>query len=196
MPGAPASCASTLSESCTDGELAVALAGGDPSAPGLVWQRFSPMIRGMARKVVTPSEIEDVEQQVFLAVFRNAQRLRDTGAFRPYVITVTRRTLGHEIRRRRARARIYSASLLFAEDVGEWSDPTSKHAFAHVQQLLARLTARERRAFLLRYVEQKGTPDIARELGVSRPTARRAYTRAQRRLFGWAERHSFLRDYL
>jgi hypothetical protein len=39
-------------------------------------------------------------------------------------------------------------------------------------------------------------PEVAAALGVSIPTARRAFSRAQMRMTLWAGRHPFLSDYL
>lgn len=187
-----------LSAESTDGELAAALIAKVPGAASLVWQRFLPVVRGMTRKALgLYAEIDDVVQEVFSVIFRNVCRMREPGAFRAFVITVTRRTLGHEIRRTRARAQLRAASqLVAAAAVGEQGDPASRHAYIHFQRLLSRLKERDRQAFMLRYVERMEAAEVALALGVSIPTARRAFARAQNRLFLWAERHAFLSDYV
>lgn len=187
-----------VSTDSTDGELAMALIAKDPDAARIVWERFLPVVRGMTRKALgLYAEIDDVVQEVFAVVFRNVHHMREPGAFRAFVITVTRRKLGHEIRRARARARLHAASRMVADDaVSEQRDPASRHAYIHFQRLLARLKERDRRAFMLRYVERMEATEIALALGVSVPTARRAFARAQNRMFLWAERHAFLSDYL
>ncbi|HVY29531.1 MAG TPA: sigma-70 family RNA polymerase sigma factor [Polyangiaceae bacterium] len=187
-----------LTTASTDSELAEGLIVGDPAAPRLVWQRFLPMVRRMSRRALGPGqEVDDVVQEVFCCLFHSAPRLRAPGAFRAFVMTVTKRTLGHEVYKRRARARLHSTtSVELSEVIGEWSDPATRHAYRHFEHLLGRLTERERRAFVLRFVACMDAPEVAQSLGVSVPTARRAFARAQLRLTRWAGRHPFLSDYL
>jgi RNA polymerase sigma-70 factor (ECF subfamily) len=184
----------------TDGEaeLATALIAGDPAAPRAVWQKFLPLVRRMSRRALgSGSEVDDVVQEVFCSVFRGIRRLREPDAFRAFVITVTKRTLGHEVRRRRARLRLTTVSETHvAEAIGEWRDPATHHAYRHFELLLGRLKKRERQAFVLRFVERMDAPEVAETLGVSIPTARRAFSRAQTMLTLWAGRHPFLSDYV
>jgi DNA-directed RNA polymerase specialized sigma24 family protein len=105
--------------------------------------------------------------------------------------------LGHELRKRRARLNLTTSSETHvAEAVGQWCDPATRHAYRHFELLLGRLRERERRAFVLRFVACMDTPEVAEALGVSIPTARRAFSRAQMRMTLWAGRHPFLSDYL
>ena len=187
-----------LSAASTDAELAAALIAGEPAAAQLVWQRFLPMVRRMSRRALGASpDIDDVVQEVFGYLFHGARRLRAPGAFRAFVMTVTKRTLGHEIYKRRARARLHgTAEVDLADVIGEWNDHATHHAYRHFQHLLGRLTERERRAFVLRFVACMDAAEVAESLEVSVPTARRAFLRAQSRLTRWAGRHAFLGDYL
>lgn len=182
----------------SEAELAAALIAGDPTAPRAVWQKFLPLVRGMARRSLGSSpEVDDIVQEVFCSLFRGVYRLRELGAFRAFVITVTRRTLTHEVRRRRARIQLNAAQELHATQmIGEWSDPVTHHAYRHFGLLLSRLKERERQAFVLRFVERMDATEVAESLGVSVPTARRAFSRAQTRLTLWAGRHPFLSDYV
>jgi RNA polymerase sigma-70 factor, ECF subfamily len=182
----------------SESELAAALIAGDPEAPRLIWQTFLPLVRGMSRRALGPGpEVDDAVQEVFCCLFRGAHRLRAPEAFRGFLITITKRALGHEVRRRRARSRLVTPSELHvAEAVGQWNDPATPHAYRHFELLLGRLKERERRAYVLRFVERMDIPEVAESLGVSIPTARRAFTRAQARMTLWAGRHPFLSDYL
>jgi RNA polymerase sigma-70 factor, ECF subfamily len=186
-------------ENATDGdaELAMALLAGDPSAARAVWQRFSPLVRRMSQRALgSGQDTDDVVQEAFYSLFRGIRRLREPRAFRAFVITVTKRTLGHEVRKRRSRAQLYAASELDTDVIGDWGDPATQHAYKHFERLLGRLKERERQAFVLRFVARMDAPEIAHTLGVSVPTARRAFSQAQNRLTLWAGRHLFLSDYV
>jgi RNA polymerase sigma factor (sigma-70 family) len=134
---------------------------------------------------------------VFLCLFRRVHTLRATVAFRSFVIGITRRTLCQELRRRRVR--FYQASEGEQSSVCARSvtaDPAAKHALINLEAMLARLRQRERRAFMLRFVDGMDAAEIGAQLGVSAPTARRSSARAWRRINGWARRDLFLSDYL
>ncbi len=187
-----------IGEHCSDTDLARALLARQPEAASLVRQRFRPLIRRMLRRAlgVTP-EIDDIEQEVFLNLFSTVYGLRQAAAFRAFVITVTKRTLGHALRRRRARAHLaVESEQQDSELIGEVGDAAARHAFFHFRRLLERLRERERQAFILRFVARLEAEEIAEALGVSLPTARRLFARAWQRMVVWAGRSRFLREYL
>lgn len=186
-----------LSSSCSDAELAAALIAGDAAASAIAWRRFVPLVSRMARRALGAREgVEDVVQDVLSTLFRAIHRLREPDALRAFVITITTRALGHDLRKRRARAHLNADLGLQLLDTNERGDPATHHAYLHFRLLLGRLKERERRAFILRYVACMDAPEVAHTLGVSVPTARRAFSRAQSRLTLWAGRHAFLSDYL
>jgi len=186
-----------LSSTCTDAELAAALIAGDASASAIAWRRFVPLVSRMARRALgSGEEVEDIVQEVFATLFRAVHRLREPDALRAFVVTITRRVLGHDIRKRRARAHLNADLCLQLLNNSEKGDPATHHAYIHFRLLLGRLKERERRAFILRFVACMDAPEVAHTLGVSVPTARRAFSRAQSRLALWAGRHAFLSDYL
>jgi RNA polymerase sigma factor (sigma-70 family) len=187
----------SLSEA-SDEELARALLVGHPQARHVTWNRFSPLVCRMARRIFRrPEDAEEVVQEVFLCLFRRAHTLRVPVAFRGFVIAITKRTLSHE--RRRRRLRFYQASDDEERSAGELSvgaDPAAKHALLGLEQLVARLRYRERNAFMLRFVEGMDAAEVGVLLGVSAPTARRSFARAWKRINVWASRDPFLADYL
>lgn len=181
-----------------DAELALALLAKDPRAAALVRQRFAPLVNRILRKALgQDADLEDVEQEVFLSIFRGIHGLRHPRALRTFVLTVTKRTLQRELRRSRARRQLLVSSEAEAPDqVGDVADAAARHAFSHLRCLLERLRERERQAFVLRFVEGMEAEEIAKVLGVSLPTARRCVARAFGRVTTWGERHPFLREYV
>jgi RNA polymerase sigma factor (sigma-70 family) len=186
-----------LSEA-SDEELARALLVGHPDARHVTWQRFSPLVSRMARRVFPRHEdAEEVVQEIFLCLFRRVHTLRVPVAFRGFVMAIAKRTLSHE--RRRRRLRFYQASedeQRTADVLSVAADPAAKHALLGLEQLIARLRYRERNAFMLRFVEGMDAAEVGARLGVSAPTARRSFARAWKRINVWASRDPFLADYL
>lgn len=196
-PGSRAGAAGR-SRTNTDAALALSLLAKEPRAALLVRQRFASLVQRILRKRLGPdADLEDVEQEVFWGIFRGIHRLRHPNALRTFVLTVTKRTLQRELRRNRARSRLLGVSEAPSSDlIGDVADPAARHAFSHLRCLVQRLRERERTAFVLRFVEGMEAEEVAKALGVSRPTARRCFTRAYGRVTTWGERHPFLRDYL
>lgn len=189
--------APSLSEA-SDEELARALLVGHPDARHVTWQRFSPLVMRMSRRIFHCAEdAEEVVQEVFLCLFRRVHTLRVPVAFRGFVIAIAKRTLSHE--RRRRRLRFYQATEDEQRTSGALSvgaDPAAKHALLGLEQLVARLRYRERNAFMLRFVEGMDASEVGAMLGVSAPTARRSFARAWKRINVWASRDPFLAEYL
>jgi RNA polymerase sigma-70 factor, ECF subfamily len=182
----------------SDVELAQALLANAPGAHHAAWQRFSPLIVGMVRRSSGRElDTDDVVQEVFLCLFRRIHTLRDPLALRAFVMAITTRTLSFELRKRRNRERLAGTSGEDVDDVRlTYADPAASYALIVLRQLVGRLRKRERRAFVLRYVEGMNADEVARALGVSTPTARRSFSRAWRRVALWARRDPLLTDYL
>lgn len=186
----------TLSE-YADADLATALLARHPDAAMVAWRRFLPLVmRILCRKVGPGDGAEDLAQEVFAYFFRSIHRLRDPTALRAFVITLTHRTLWHELRQRRRRAHLnVDAHPLQLGAVGERADPFSRQAFWHLCQLLARLNERDRQVLLMCVVEHREAQEAADALGVSVPTIRRALARARKRVAMWGETDPFLREF-
>jgi RNA polymerase sigma-70 factor, ECF subfamily len=182
----------------SDAELAVALLSKQPQAGVLARQRFSPLVSRIVRKALGPdADVEDVEQEVFVGFFSGIQKLRNPESLRTFVLTVTKRTLARELRRKTARRRLLVPEAGDSPDpIGDVADPAAHHAYRHLCCLLARLRERDRQAFALRFVAGMEVEEVAQALGVSYPTARRCFTRAMDRVMAWGVRHPFLCDYL
>jgi RNA polymerase sigma-70 factor (ECF subfamily) len=181
----------------TDDELAEALILGRPGASRAILERFSPLVRSIARRIIGPyGEVEDAVQEVYLNLLRSVKGLREPGALRAFVIRITSRTLVHE--RHRRRSRLYER--VPCDDVDTFAAHTNAglmttNAWLRLQTLLDRLRARERRVFLLHFAAGMNAAEIANALGVSVPTVRRALRHARQRMATWAQRDPFLVDY-
>ncbi len=180
-----------------DEDLAAALVAKHPDAALVAWRRFLPLVMGiLCRKLRAGDGAEDIAQEVFEYFFRSVHRLRDPRALRAFVITLTNRTLWHELRHRRRRAHLnVEAETLRLGAVGERADPFSRQAFWHLRQLLSRLNERDRDVLVMCMVEHREAQEAADALGVSVPTVRRALARARKRVALWGECDPFLREF-
>jgi RNA polymerase sigma-70 factor (ECF subfamily) len=181
-----------------DAALARAAVLGDARAPREIWRRFAPLVRRIVRRTLGPEhDVEDVVQDVFLLLFDKLPGLRDPAALRAFLVSITVRSVRYELRRRRVRRLVGLSTGPELHDLRVVStDHESRQALLHLYGLLNRLRARERTAFILRFVEGMDIEDVASALDVSVPTTRRAVARAWERIALLAGDDGFLTRYV
>ncbi len=177
-------------------ELALALMEQRPGAAHVAVKRFSPLVRGVLKRGLGfSSELEDVQQEVFLCVFRRINTLRNPVALRGFVIGIAMNTVLHERRRRKQRERMKLEQPMVLDLEEARSTTSFSPAWMRLERLLNRLRERERLAFVLRFIERRSTPEVAAILGLSIATTRRSFSYAWKRVTTWAARDPFLSDY-
>jgi RNA polymerase sigma-70 factor (ECF subfamily) len=181
-----------------DATLALAAAEGNPHAATAVWDRFSPLVRGMLRRSIGPDhEVEDQVQEVFLRFFRQLHTLRDPAAVRSFLIGITIRVAGSEIRRRRVRRWLRltpTGSLVDFE--GVTLDRDAREAVSRLYAILDQLQPQGRLTFVLRHIEGLELTQIAEALSISLATAKRRLSRVSSRVYAMVERDPLLAAYL
>lgn len=181
----------------SDAELLEGLVRGESAFLGEIYKRFSPMVRRyLESNLGENGSSDDLVQEVFLSLWRTAPRIVGPGGLRAYLLGAAVRTTRME-RRRLGRQRRW---------FGLWKEEqpiATSGTVAEERDLLVRLRAlidvlpeREREAFLLRYVEELPSEQVATALGVSLATAKRVVTRGRERLAKLVDREPGLREYL
>lgn len=167
-----------------DVELVAALCRGEPWAAQEVWDRHAAGVRRLIARALGPRpEVEDLTQEAFMRVFSRIGGLRDVAALREFVLTVAVNVLKQELRRRWVRRRVHlSDSGSVPEVEAPSADPEAREALARCYAILDKLGARERAAFVLRYMEERTLEEVASGLGVSLSTAKRLVNRATERV--------------
>jgi RNA polymerase sigma-70 factor (ECF subfamily) len=180
-----------------DADLAALAARGDPRAAAEIWDKHSSLVRGILCRSLGPSdEIADLVQEVFLRFFRELKNLRDPNALRSFLIGITLRVAGSELRRRRVRR------WLRLTDTGTLPEPASErssdpqHALTRLYAILDGLDTRGRLAFTLRHFEGYELTELAAALGCSLATAKRHLARAQDRVYAITRREALFAPYL
>ena len=181
-----------------DATLARALIAKNVAAPRVAWTRFSPLVRRILQRTLGPQhDVEDIVQDVFLCLFQRVNTLRDPVALKAFVIAITVRTAHYEIRRARVRRWVGLARTSELPDLRVVeADANARNALIHFYRALDRINARDRAAFVLRFIEGREAAEVAAALNVSVPTARRRFTRGWERVIFFAQRDPFLVDYL
>jgi RNA polymerase sigma-70 factor (ECF subfamily) len=167
-----------------DSDLVGALGRGEPWAAEEVWDRHSGNVRRLLFRALGPRpEVDDLTQEVFMRVFSRVGQLRDARALREFVIAVAVNVLRGELRRRWVRRKVLLSNDGSVPEIeAPNADPEAREALARCYAILDKLGARERAAFVLRYMEERTFEEVAAGLGVSLRTAKRLATRASERV--------------
>jgi RNA polymerase sigma-70 factor (ECF subfamily) len=176
-----------------------AILSGDPRAPCLLWNRYADLVLRILRRTLgTDPVIDDLAQEAFLCVFQKLPGLRNPRALRPFIVSTTLFVAKTEIRRRCSKRRGFSSyeSLALAGDSEtEIGDIDAREGLLRLCRLLNRLNARDRSAFVLRFIEMMTLTEVASALRISLATAKRCLARSAARLALLAERDPFLAHY-
>ncbi|HET9932513.1 MAG TPA: sigma-70 family RNA polymerase sigma factor [Polyangiaceae bacterium] len=163
---------------------------GDREALGVVWDRYSPLVRTVLRaNLGFDSATEDLLQEVFIVFLRNAAEIRAGGALKAFLTTVAVRVVLVELRRRRVRRWVtLTPTGEIPERAASPSDDEGAAALGGLYRLLDRMPPRRRVAFVLRHVEGLELAEVAEHLKVSESTAKREVLKARQSIFARAER--------
>jgi RNA polymerase sigma-70 factor (ECF subfamily) len=145
-------------------------------------RRYSAYVATIAFRLLgRQDEVDDVVQEVFLGALKGLSALRDDGALRSWLATVTVRTARRRLRQRRW----YSfVGLDDAPDYRETvaapgASPEELATLARVYELLDTLPVDERVAWALRHIHGDGLEAVAETCGCSLATVKRRIQAAQ-----------------
>jgi RNA polymerase sigma-70 factor (ECF subfamily) len=163
-------------EGSLDFELMARIAGGDHVAFRRLVERHQNAVIGTVAKMLgNPSEAQDIAQQVFLRIWRNAKRYQPDAKFTTYLFTITRNLVFNETRRRRRKKEVSSdaheefSQQLIKERPERQPDAQLLEAElqAAVDAAIASLPEIQRLAVVLRRYEQLSYEELASTLNLS-----------------------------
>lgn len=172
--------------------------GGDLAALGVVWDRYSEIVRNVLRGALgADASIEDLLQDVFMALVKGLDTLRDGAKVRSFLISVAVRLAALELRRRKIRRWVtLSPTGAVPEPPVAPRDVEGREALRAFYRILDQLGTRRRMAFVLRHVHELEMFEVAEVLGVSESTAKREVARARGQITRCASLDPALRHYL
>jgi RNA polymerase sigma-70 factor (ECF subfamily) len=175
-----------------DDDLIAAIAGGDDTALRELFARHAPWLAVRLRTMLPPSEVEDVLQETFLAVWRGA------GGYRPHTAGgwlwgIARRQAAQWLRRRGPTAFAPLPDAVLSGDAAlsgdavlstEARDPAEIAGWrADIEAAVAELGppgSPEREVWQLLYVEDRTVADVAARTGVAVGTVKSRAFRVRR----------------
>jgi RNA polymerase sigma-70 factor (ECF subfamily) len=157
----------------TDEELLLALASGDDSALSPLYRRYVPVVFSMAAQSLGRDTAEDIVQEVFASVWKNAATFNPTrGPVRPWILQIARSRVLNELRRRSRKPesdeeRDASALQELPDgarqpDQAVWED----YPRSAIQQAIGGLAPSQRQALSLAFFEDLTHEQVAATLKV------------------------------
>ena len=149
-----------------------------------VYRRYSPYVAKIGYRLLgRDSEVDDLVQDVFLAAHRGLHRIREHGAVKAWLITVTVRLARRRLRSRRLRGALHLDSSPDYSDIADPSvSPEQRALVVHVYRLLDRMPVNQRIAWSLRYIEGERLERVAELCECSLATAKRRIKAVQDRI--------------
>jgi len=157
-----------------------------PATIESLYRSHSSYVAGIALRLLgRDAEVDDVVQDVFLSAWKGITALRDPGAVKGWLATVTVRIARRKLRMRRVK------QFFRFDDDPQYENVPAPGASAEERVLLAKIYAlldelpvEQRLAWTLRYVERQQLEDVAKMCSCSLATAKRRISAAQSALDG------------
>ncbi len=166
----------TQESAAEDIELMYQVASGEEAAfVRLVEKHQNSVIGTVAKMLGSPTEAEDIAQQVFVRVWKSAKKYKPTAKFTTYLFTITRNLVFNETRRRKVRKQV-SLEEQGEEWGSQYTDESSgspseeylkEELIKAVDRAIAKLPKKQRMAVVLRRYEDMPYDEIAKVLGLS-----------------------------
>jgi RNA polymerase sigma-70 factor, ECF subfamily len=182
-----------------DAALISALRARQPGAPAMLVDRFGPYVeRLLARIVGLDPELPDLMQDVFVAALSSLGDLKELGALKAWLGSVTVFTARAWIRQRAMRRRWVTIvpPEKVPEPMAQTASPEVNEALARTYAILDKLPADQRIAFALRFVEGMDLSTVASLCRVSLATAKRRIDRAEASFVAAADEDVVLREHV
>jgi RNA polymerase sigma-70 factor (ECF subfamily) len=161
-------------DSLSDEALAKMIQGGNRAAFETLCDRHLSSVYNRLRALLPAEAVEDVTQEVFVAVLRGIRDYRGNSLFRTWLAAIIRHKVADFYRQRSRQPEVVPLA-------GDGDDPVAPDTWeerALVQAVLQRLPAHYQEVLLLRFAEGKPFDQIAGVLGISLEATKSRYRRA------------------
>jgi RNA polymerase sigma factor (sigma-70 family) len=161
----------------TDASLVARIAVGDDRALQMVYERHSPLVYGLARRVTaSTAHAEEITQEVFVYLWQNPDRFdAERGSLRAFLGAVTHRRSVDEVRRntrRTAREDRVGGDVTSLETFEIGDGLERSQTAERVRAAVSSLPDQQREAVLLAYFGGYTFRQVAEQLGIPEGTAK------------------------
>jgi RNA polymerase sigma-70 factor (ECF subfamily) len=150
---------------------------GEWEAFEVLYQRYLPRVYNRLRALMPQEDVEDLTQEVFLAVVRSLGSFERDSAFSTWLYAIIHHKVSDYYRRRGRREDMERSYSQEARVLSRDPRPRAEDSTL-VRQILLRLTERHREVILLRFAEGLPFKEIAQVLDLSLEATKSLYRRA------------------
>ena len=155
----------------SDEELFQAMAAGDSSALGVLYDRYVGLVYRLALRILTnPQEAEDLTQEIFLNLWRSGSYNPSRGSLSSFLTTVTRSRAIDKLRSRGSNIKfIQRWSQIIASETSSLTpfESASLRQRSHqVRNALAQLPEKQRQVLEMAYYDGLSQSEISAQLGI------------------------------
>jgi RNA polymerase sigma-70 factor (ECF subfamily) len=172
-------------EESDDRGLAAAARSGDRAAFERIVERYAGRVFGIVAGHLGREDAEDAAQEVFIRVYRGLSGFGGESSLSTWIFRIATNVAIARARRLRARPRASPLDEALSPPASGW-DPADAAATEERREAVRRavrlLPEKERAVAVLRGLEGLSFPEVARALGIGRPTAESRMARAKKRL--------------
>ena len=175
-----------MAEMIDDELLVEQFSRGDKSAFDRIVEQYSADVGALANRLLGwPGDVEDVVQNIFLAAFLGLKKFRGRSSLRTWLFTITINECRNYRYRQMLRFSLFSRA---GERLSHSSAPpadgtaTKSETFEQVRRAVKALPAKYREPVVLKYLQQLGSDEIARILGISEAALHVRLSRARKKL--------------
>jgi RNA polymerase sigma-70 factor (ECF subfamily) len=161
----------------------------ETESDGVLFRRYARYVAFIGFRLLrSESDVDDLVQQVFMTAFKQREQLRDYGAARSWLATITVRTAQRQLRRRKLRQFVgLDERPVILEMLDPGLSPERSALLSRVYEILDTLPVHQRVAWTLRYVEGEKLAQVAERCDCSLASAKRRITAAHTRLLAALE---------
>jgi RNA polymerase sigma-70 factor (ECF subfamily) len=144
---------------------------GDESAFEELLKAYGPRLLQFTRKMMqsAPHIVEDLNQDIWLSIYRGLPGLLDASKFRPWAFRIARDRVYKEFRRRKLLVEPLPETETEAFSEGEDTSPINRE---ELQRALNILSPEHREVLVLRFIEEMNYEEIAQITGNTLGTVR------------------------
>jgi RNA polymerase sigma factor (sigma-70 family) len=168
-----------IEKDVTDEALMSDLASGQQDAIGFLYARYAPTILGMAAQALGRPTAEDIVQDVFIAVWKNAGTYNaERGPVRPWLLQIAHFRIANELRRKSRRPQIQAdpegerLASIPEPGPGQSEEVWNAYRSSALRRALEELPPPQRQALGLAFFEQLSHDEIASALKLPLGTAK------------------------
>lgn len=159
---------------------------GDDSAFGEVVEQHAAEVAALANRLLGwPGDVDDVVQDVFVAVFLGLRKFRGASSLRTWLFTITvNQCRRHRFRRLRhlQLVTIENAETVESRERSGDGLAMDQETFARVRRAIQRLPRKYQEVVVLRYLQGLETGEISELLGITANVLQVRLNRARKRL--------------